>query len=142
MYSHTLLSSRLVVRLMHPTPQDQVSCTRIRTTAYHPAANGMVEWFHGQLKASLRAADDPENWTDHLPLALFGIRSSLKSNLDCSAAELVCGATALLPGQMISPTPRVAVEDPTSIPHRLRKFMLTLCPVPPRPSVSKSYPEE
>nr|VZI00474.1 unnamed protein product [Spirometra erinaceieuropaei] len=33
-------------------------CTRIRTTAYHPAANGVVERFHRQLKASLRAAAD------------------------------------------------------------------------------------
>ncbi|BHF70280.1 hypothetical protein SprV_0301333000 [Sparganum proliferum] len=81
-----------------------LGCTRIRTTAYHPAANGMVERFHCQLKASLRAADDPENWTDHLPLVLLGIRSSFKSDLDCSAAELVFGATVRLPGQMISPT--------------------------------------
>ncbi|BHF68181.1 hypothetical protein SprV_0301121300 [Sparganum proliferum] len=38
-----------------------LGCTRIRTTAYHPAANGMVEWFHHRVKASLRAAADPEN---------------------------------------------------------------------------------
>nr|VZI46459.1 unnamed protein product [Spirometra erinaceieuropaei] len=71
--------------------------TRIRTTAYHPAANGMVEQFHRQPKASLRAAADPENWTDHLPLVLLGIRSALKPDLDCSAAELVFGATVRLP---------------------------------------------
>ncbi|BHF62917.1 hypothetical protein SprV_0200590600 [Sparganum proliferum] len=76
-------------------------CIRIRTTAYHPAANGMVERFHRQLKASLRAADDPENWTDHLPLVLLGIRSALKPDLDCSAAELVFGATVRLPGEMM-----------------------------------------
>ncbi|BHF72618.1 hypothetical protein SprV_0401568600 [Sparganum proliferum] len=116
--------------------------TRIRTTAYHPAANGMVERFHRQLKASLRAADDPENWTDHLPLVLLGNRSSLKSDLDCSAAELVFGAIVRLPGQMISPTPRVAVEDPTNLLHRLRQFLRTLSPVPPRPSVSESYLEK
>nr|VZI02490.1 unnamed protein product [Spirometra erinaceieuropaei] len=115
-----------------------LGCTRIRTTAYHPAANGMVERFHRQLKASLPTADDPENWTDHLPLVFLGIRSSLKSDLDCSAAELVFGATVRLPGQMISPTPRVAVEDPTNLLHRLRQFLRTLSPVPPRPSVSKS----
>ncbi|BHF73191.1 hypothetical protein SprV_0401626900 [Sparganum proliferum] len=119
-----------------------LGCTRIRTTAYHPAANGMVERFHRQLKASLRAADDPENWTDHLPLVLLGIRSSLKSVLDCSAAELVFGATVRLPGQMISPTARVAVEDPTNLLHRLRQFLRTLSPVPPRPSVSESYLEK
>ncbi|BHF67819.1 hypothetical protein SprV_0301084800 [Sparganum proliferum] len=119
-----------------------LGCTRIRTTAYHPAANGMVERFHRQLKAFLRAADDPENWTEHLPLVLLGIRSSLKSDLDCSAAELVFGATVRLPGQMISPTPRVAVEDPTNLLHRLRQFLRTLSPVPPRPSVSESYLEK
>nr|VZI45360.1 unnamed protein product [Spirometra erinaceieuropaei] len=119
-----------------------LGCTRIRTTAYHPAANGMVERFHRQLKASLRAADYPENWTDHLPLVLLGIRSSLKSDLDCSAAELVFGASVRLPGQMISPTPRVAVEDPTNLLHRLRQFLRTLSPVPPRPSVSESYLEK
>nr|VZI45541.1 unnamed protein product [Spirometra erinaceieuropaei] len=62
-------------------------CTRIRTTAYRPAANGMVERFHRQQKASLRAM--AENWTDHLPLVLLGIRPALKAGLDCSAAEPV-----------------------------------------------------
>ncbi|BHF60215.1 hypothetical protein SprV_0100317800 [Sparganum proliferum] len=119
-----------------------LGCTRIRTTAYHPAANGMVERFHRQLKASLRVADDLENWTGHLPLVLLGIRSSLKSDLGCSAAELVFGATVRLPGQMILPTPRVAVEDPTNLLHRLRQFLRTLSPVPPRPSASKSYLEK
>nr|VZI45204.1 unnamed protein product [Spirometra erinaceieuropaei] len=75
-------------------------------------------------------------------LVLLGIRSSLKSDLDCSAAELVFGATVRLPGQMISPTPRVAVEDPTNLLHRLRQFLRTLSPVPPRPSVSESYLEK
>nr|VZI49627.1 unnamed protein product [Spirometra erinaceieuropaei] len=117
-------------------------CTRIRTTAYHPAANGMVERFHRQLKASLRAAADPENWTDHLPLVLLGIRSALKPDLDCSAAELVFGSTIRLPGEMISPTPQGAVEDPTNLLHRLRQFMRTLSPVPPRSSASPSYLEK
>ncbi|BHF83514.1 hypothetical protein SprV_0902665700 [Sparganum proliferum] len=95
-----------------------------------------------QLKASLRAAADPENWADHLPLVLLGIRSALKPDLDCSAAELVFGATVRLPGEMISPTPRGAVEDPTNLLHRLRQFMRTLSPVPPRSSASLSYLEK
>ncbi|BHF78024.1 hypothetical protein SprV_0602113400 [Sparganum proliferum] len=81
-----------------------MGCTRIRIRASHPAANGMVERFHRQLKATLRAADDPENWTDHLPLVLLGIRFFLKSDPDCSGVEIVFGATSRLPGQMISPT--------------------------------------
>nr|VZI08247.1 unnamed protein product [Spirometra erinaceieuropaei] len=119
-----------------------LGCTRIRTTAYHPAANGMVERFHRQLKASLRAAADPENWKDHLPLVLLGIRSTLKPDLVCSAAELVFGSTVRLPGEMISPNPQGAVEDPTNLLHRLRQFMRTLSPVPPRSSASPSYLEK
>ncbi|BHF60296.1 hypothetical protein SprV_0100326000 [Sparganum proliferum] len=116
-----------------------LGCTRTRTMAYHPAANGMAERFHRQLKASLRAAADPENCTDHLPLVLLGICSALKPDLDCSAAELMFGATVRLPGEMISPTPRGAAEDPTNLLHRLRQFMRTLSPVPPRSSASPSY---
>ncbi|BHF70469.1 hypothetical protein SprV_0301352000 [Sparganum proliferum] len=66
-----------------------LGCTRIRTTAYHPAANGMVERFHRQLKIALRAAEDPENWSDNVPVALLGIHAALRSDLDCGAAELV-----------------------------------------------------
>nr|VZI48219.1 unnamed protein product [Spirometra erinaceieuropaei] len=119
-----------------------LGCTRIRTTAYHPAANVMAERFHRQLKASLRATDDPKNWTDHLPLVLLGICSALKPDIDCSAAELVFGATVRLPGEMISPIPRGAVEDPTNVLHRLRQFMLALSLVPPRSSASPSYLEK
>ena len=40
--------------------------TRCRTTAYHPCANGLVECFHRQLKASLRTLPDPNKWADAL----------------------------------------------------------------------------
>nr|VZI26689.1 unnamed protein product [Spirometra erinaceieuropaei] len=43
---------------------------------------------------------------------------------------------------MISPTPQGAVEDPTNLLHRLRQFMRTLSPVPPRYSASPSYLEK
>nr|VZI10406.1 unnamed protein product [Spirometra erinaceieuropaei] len=122
--------------------QHLAGCTRIHTTAYHPAANGIVERFHRQLKASIRAADDPENWTDYLPIFLLDIRSFLKSDLDCFAAELVCGATVQHRGQAISPTPPVALEDPTNLLHRLRQFMRTISLVAPRSSNFESYLEK
>nr|VZI35197.1 unnamed protein product [Spirometra erinaceieuropaei] len=62
---------------------------RIRKTAYHPAANGMVKRFHRQRKTLLRAVEDPGNWSDDLSLALFRIRSAMKSDLGYSAADLV-----------------------------------------------------
>ncbi|BHF72298.1 hypothetical protein SprV_0401536200 [Sparganum proliferum] len=119
-----------------------LGCTRIRTTAYHPAANGMVERFHRQLKTALRAVEDPGNWSDNLPLALLGIRAALKSDLGCSAAELVFGTTLRLPGEMITATSRGADETPDNLVHRLRQFMRSLSPVPPRTPMTESYVEK
>ena len=34
----------------------------IRTTVYHPIANGLMERFHRQLKASLKAYSEPNSW--------------------------------------------------------------------------------
>ncbi len=61
----------------------------IRTTAYHPAANGFVEGFYRQLKAALKAKPHPELWMDALPLVLLGIRTAFKEDLQCIMAELV-----------------------------------------------------
>nr|VZI27046.1 unnamed protein product [Spirometra erinaceieuropaei] len=119
-----------------------LGCTRIRTTAYHPAANDMVERFHRQLKTALRAAEDPGNWSDNVPVALLGIRAALKSDLDCSAAELVFGTTLRLPGEMVTPTSRGAEETPENFVHRLRQLMRSLSPVPPRAPSAESYVEK
>nr|VZI44525.1 unnamed protein product [Spirometra erinaceieuropaei] len=55
------------------------------------------------------------------------IRSSLNSDLDCSAAaEVVFGDTVRLPGELMSPTPRSAAEDPTELLHCLRRLMRTI----------------
>nr|VZI40111.1 unnamed protein product [Spirometra erinaceieuropaei] len=119
-----------------------LGCTCIRTTAYHPAAHGMVERFHRQLKTALRAAADPENWSDNVPVALLGIRAALKSGLDCSAAELVFGTTLRLPGEMVTPNSRGAEETPENFVHRLRQLMRSLSPVPPRAPLAEPYVEK
>ena len=53
----------------------------LRTTAYHPISNGLVEQFHCQLKASLKCQPIPNNWVSALPMILFGIRTTLKEDL-------------------------------------------------------------
>ena len=70
---------------------------RSRTTSYHP--NGMVECFHRQLKAALKAQPHPDSWTTTLPLILLGIRTVLKQDLNSTAAEVVYGTTLRLPGE-------------------------------------------
>ncbi|CAH8493417.1 unnamed protein product [Dicrocoelium dendriticum] len=87
-----------------------LGCQRIRTTAYHPQFNGMVERFHRQLKASISAAN-ALSWTEALPMILLGIRSALKADLHTSSAKLVYGQLLRLPGDFFSENPRTPRYD-------------------------------
>jgi cleavage and polyadenylation specificity factor subunit 1 len=57
-----------------------------RKTAYHPAANGLVERFHRTLKAAIMCHAD-QQWTEALPLILLGIRTSFKADLQASVSN-------------------------------------------------------
>ena len=74
---------------------------RIRTTSYHPIANGLVERFHRQLKESLKSQNDPIHWTESLPLVLLGIRTAYKSDVKCTAANLCMGPHCACPGNSL-----------------------------------------
>ena len=69
-----------------------------RTTAYHPMANGLVERLHRQLKSSIMARSTGTDWMEQLPMVMLGIRTSWRTELDCSPAELVYGAALTVPG--------------------------------------------
>lgn len=71
------------------------------TTSYHPQANGMIERFHRQLKASLKARTTTTNWFAELPIVMLGIRTSWRLDADCSPAELVYGSNLRLPGELV-----------------------------------------
>ncbi|VDP39781.1 unnamed protein product [Schistosoma curassoni] len=102
----------------------------IRTTVYQPASNGLVERFHCQHKSALRAHENG-NWHETLPLVLLSIRTSLKSGIQCSAAELIYGTTLRLPGEFF--TPRSGNDfNKSDYVHRLSEFMRTLPPVSTR----------
>ena len=112
---------------------------RTRTTAYHPAANGIVERFHRQLKASLKSQPDPDRWYEYLPLVLLGIRTTVKDDLGCTPAELVYGSPLTVPGQMITPTPPPSIADTTNYVHRLRKYMSHITPAKTRTQNTTSH---
>ncbi|GFT05918.1 transposon Tf2-11 polyprotein [Trichonephila clavipes] len=99
---------------------------RVKTTAYHPISNGLVERFHRHLKASIKAHES-SRWTDVLPIVLLGIRSAVKEDLKASCAELVHGTTLRLPSDMlnVSIIPPCDEEFITS----LRNIMRHLNPV-------------
>ena len=50
---------------------------RIRTTAYHPCANGLVERCHWQLKVALKAMRDMNHLAKSLSLVLLGIHTNI-----------------------------------------------------------------
>jgi len=79
----------------------------ITTTAFHPCSNGMVERCHRQLKDALRARSAANDWPDHLPWVLLGLRAAPKEDSAISSAEMVLGDPLVLPGQ-----PPIAVEPP------------------------------
>ena len=110
---------------------------RIHTTAYHPIANGLVERFHRQLKAALKTYPIPERWTTSLPMVLLGIRTALKEDLQCTAAELVYGTTLRLPGEFFT-TSRDSVE-PSSYVSTLKSSMQHLQATPTRPAQRSVY---
>ena len=112
--------------------------TRIRTTAYHPIANGMVERFHRQLKAALKAQPHPNQWVEALPTVLLGIRTALKQDIGCSTAEFVYGTTLRLPGEFVDSTLDTSTADPASYVTRLKLAMqhVQASPVHKQPSRS------
>nr|VZI39582.1 unnamed protein product [Spirometra erinaceieuropaei] len=112
---------------------------RIRTTAYHPQANSLVERFHRQLKTSLMAQPDPSRWSDHLPLVLLSLRSTLKADIGCTAADLVYGTSLRLPGELVSPSNMLTFFEPCSYVEQLRSVMRKLRATPPRASPANSF---
>ncbi|KAL7639599.1 UNVERIFIED_CONTAM: hypothetical protein RMT77_010100 [Armadillidium vulgare] len=106
--------------------------SRIRTSAYHPAANGMVERFHRQPKASLAAHPCRERWTEALPFVLLGIRSAMKEDLQCTSAELVYGSPLRLPGEFFYPSVFPASSDPYTSLSRPRQCSTSWKPSAPR----------
>ena len=70
----------------------------------------MVERTHRQLKDALRARLAGNQWPEHLPWVLLGLRAAPKEDSATSSAELVFGAPLTLPGQLLS-SPETPVQE-------------------------------
>lgn len=93
---------------------------RIRTSTYHPKANGLVERFHRVLKTAIRCTGNSIHWAKELPLVLLGIRTSVKNDLNCSPAEMLYGEKIRLPGELF-----VEMSEPTNL--HSEDFISNLC---------------
>ena len=103
-----------------------IGCHRIRTTAYHPSSNGMIERWHRNLKAAIMC-HAKVNWTRSLSTVMLGLRSNVLDS-GASPAEYVFGTTLRIPGEFIlpedfTPNPQVFLEE-------FREHMREIKPVP------------
>ncbi|BHF83230.1 hypothetical protein SprV_0802637200 [Sparganum proliferum] len=113
-----------------------LGCAHITTTAYHPASNGLVERLHRQLKSALMSQTESATWSVNLPLVLLGIRSSVKEDIHCTAAELVYGTPLRLSGEFVqSPTTNI----PSTFVQQLKQRMAQLRPTPTRPTSKRVF---
>lgn len=118
----TQFESDLFRRLMQ-----QFATKRIRTTAYHPCANGMIERVHRQLKSALMCHRD--SWVRSLPFVLLGMRTAFKEDIKATAAEMLYGESLRLPGEMLAPTLVASQpEDPADFVVQLRRKMSNVRP--------------
>ena len=104
-----------------------IGCQRTRTTAYHPAANGLVERWHRAMKAALMCLNT-KDWVKILPTVLLGLRTSIKEDLGTTAAELVYGSPLRIPGEFFlhDETP----SNPQTFVEHLKEQMRQVCPRP------------
>lgn len=98
-----------------------------KTTAYHPASNGMLERWHRTLKAALMCHGT--TWTSALPIVLLGLRTTFKPDIEASAAELVYGESLRLPGEFIEATKIREIEDQPQFLRTLRETVDRIKPV-------------
>lgn len=108
------------------------------TTAYHPAANGMIERQHRQLKAAIMCHGN-SSWSETLPMVLLGIRTAWKEDIQATAAELVYGEPLRLPGEFLSPKDQLAPADVTDFAQRLRAHINKLSPSQPKWHITKTF---
>ncbi len=72
-------------------------------TAYHPAANGLVERQNRKMKDALKSKlEGRPNWSQELWAVLLGMRTSPRADIGASTAELVFGAPITVPGDLIT----------------------------------------
>lgn len=102
----------------------------IKTTAYHPQANGMVERFHRHLKSALKACEDTTHWISRLPLILLGIRVAYKDALNGSPAEMVYGESLRLPSEAFIPSDPKTIEDLPDFIQKLKEAFRRIDPNP------------
>jgi transposase InsO family protein len=89
----------------------------IRTTAYKPSTNGMVERFHRTLNSILGkvVADNQRDWDQHLPYAVAAYRATIHESTGYSPNFLFLGREVRAPLDIVMGLPAAELHSSTSI---------------------------
>ena len=104
-----------------------VGYKRVRTTAYHPAANGLIERWHRSLKSAIMCHSD-KNWTRVLSTVLLGLRTHVRLETGASPAEFLYGTTLRVPGKFF--VQEDVLPEPNIFLQEFREWMREVKPVP------------
>ncbi|XP_069358845.1 uncharacterized protein [Maniola hyperantus] len=115
----------------------RLGVTKIRTTAYHPQANGRIERWHRTMKAALMARGASATWTEELPTVLLGLRTALREDNNLSPALMTYGATLRVPSDFLVPT-QSKIEDADYV-RRLTETMASLTPTERSPATRSTF---
>lgn len=105
---------------------DRLGIQHLRTTAFHPQSNGLIERFHRVLKAAIKCKSST-NWTKELPLILLRLRSTFREDLQSTTAELVYGKTLRLPAEFF--TEQKPLGNESEFVQQFRQTMNSIRPV-------------
>ena len=114
--------------------RDLLQIEGVRTTAYHPQTNGIVERFNGTLKAMLRrlASEKPRSWDALVAPALFAFREVPQESTGYSPFELmfgrrVRGPMAVLRGLWTDDQVQPEVREASTFVCELRSRIAETC---------------
>ena len=118
-----------------------LGCERIKTTAYNPQGNSIVERFHRRLKEALRATclKDPLNWIEKIPLILLSLRTATREDAQCSPSQIVYGCNLRLPIDLVMRREDNFTLDASKYAERLVAYMQEVGPIITRKHPNKYY---
>lgn len=117
----------------------RLGSVKIRTTAYHPQGNAIIERFHRRLKEALKATSTSSlDWVQRLPLILLSLRTSIRDDNQPSPADILYGTNLRLPVDLLERQDDI-ILDPMQYTDRLVRHMQTVGPIVTRTPSNSSY---